>query len=168
MENSDVKPHINRTGKVCSHYARYGISCDEYDDLRMRAAGCCEICGANEQDVPRKKLFVDHYEDDETIHIRGLLCTRCNWVMAAWDGNRSWGESIRWKDAAGRYAANSWEQPRRKRDPRVPVSGVLVRAVAFSTPGDLAERLRESLTAEELAALEALLKESATDTESAA
>lgn len=159
MEKSTVKPHNNRTGKVCSHYARYGINCDEYDDLRMRAAGRCEICGTDEQDVPRKKLFVDHFEDDQTIHIRGLLCTRCNWVMAAWDGNRSWGDSIRWKDAAARYASNTWEQPRRKDEPRTPLAVAGSRIVAFASPGDLAARLRECLSPEELAALEALLRE---------
>lgn len=160
MENSTTKqpekPRHNTDGKVCSHYARYRLTCDDYDAMYARANGCCEICGAAERDVPRKKLFVDHYEDEQTIYVRGLVCTRCNRVMSAWDGNDSWGTKLRWKEAAARYAANSWQQPRAKTQP-VPAPSSEKRMVIFAGPEDLAGHLRKALTADEISDLVARL-----------
>lgn len=43
-------------GKTCFHFMGYGLTCDEYDALRARAAGHCEICGIAEGDTPRGAL----------------------------------------------------------------------------------------------------------------
>ena len=111
----DALTFHTRSGKACSHYARHGLDCDEYDALYTRANGCCEICGTPEAEAARKKLFIDHFEDKEVTYVRGLVCARCNHVMCSYDGNRSWGErTTPWKEAAARYAANAWQSPRQK------------------------------------------------------
>ena len=32
-------------GKLCHHFAYHGLTCDEYDAMRARCGGRCEICG---------------------------------------------------------------------------------------------------------------------------
>ena len=63
---------------------------EERRALLDRQGGVCAICGKQN----RGRLFVDH--DHATGEIRGLLCLRCNWQLAAW---------IRpeWLDAAAAY-----------------------------------------------------------------
>lgn len=55
----------------------YGITPDEYIDLRERQGDRCAICGGK---CPTgRRLGVDH--DHDTKAIRGLLCTRCNTLI---------------------------------------------------------------------------------------
>jgi len=56
------------------------LSFDEYEQLREFQDGKCHLCGVPETETGRG-LFVDH--DHKTGKIRGLLCCRCN-VMVAW------------------------------------------------------------------------------------
>lgn len=80
-------------GATCHHFQRYGITCDEYDELQARAAGRCEICNREENEVPGETLFIDHVHDTNPLIIRGLVCARCNSVMACHDGAKKWGPS---------------------------------------------------------------------------
>jgi hypothetical protein len=99
-------------GKVCHHFAYHGLTCDEYDALRARAAGHCEICGIAEEDTPRGFLVVDHFQQDRISFIRGLLCDRCNsGVMVCLDGRKVWGTNRRWEARARAYEQNSWQRP---------------------------------------------------------
>lgn len=65
------------------YLGRYGITPVQMQKLRADQGSCCKICGAHEDDLP-KKLFVDH----DHAHcgdtkgcpdcVRGLLCQPCN------------------------------------------------------------------------------------------
>lgn len=56
---------------------QYGITPDEYLDLRERQSNACAICGG---ECPTgRRLGVDH--DHFTGGVRGLLCTRCNTLI---------------------------------------------------------------------------------------
>ena len=57
---------------------RYGITCDQYDDMVVAQNGLCAICG-KEPDGHRPQLFVDH--NHETGEVRGLLCNKCNTAL---------------------------------------------------------------------------------------
>ncbi|MEU6674860.1 endonuclease domain-containing protein [Streptomyces sp. NPDC046925] len=96
-------------GKLCHHYAEYRLSCDEFDSLHARAAGCCEICRTPQNETGGKRLVIDHYQDRNESFVRGLLCDKCNAVMACFDGRKRWGANRSWEAAARRYAANSWQ-----------------------------------------------------------
>lgn len=51
--------------------ARYGMTEDDYEQMRLEQNGCCACCGR-----PQLLLHVDH--DHYTDKVRGLLCTQCN------------------------------------------------------------------------------------------
>ena len=57
--------------------ATYGLTVDEYDALLEVEDGTCWICGGRSGE---KHLAVDH--DHKTGQVRGLLCKRCNSVLA--------------------------------------------------------------------------------------
>lgn len=101
----------NPAGKTCHHYARYRLTCDEFDALRVRSGGCCEICKTPEGQTASKKLCIDHYSRSGVSYVRGLLCNRCNTVMACLDGNKPWGANRIWEDAARQYMAATWLTP---------------------------------------------------------
>lgn len=55
----------------------YGISLEEYYQMRNQQNGLCKLCGNPPGVNPRqKRLCIDH--DPETGRIRGLLCDTCN------------------------------------------------------------------------------------------
>ncbi|MFE9064876.1 endonuclease domain-containing protein [Streptomyces violaceusniger] len=87
------------------------LTCDEYDELRERAGGCCEICGTPEAETGGKRLVVDHFEGRGFRLVRGLLCDSCNAVMSCVDGTKRWGVNRRWESEALEYEASSWQQP---------------------------------------------------------
>jgi hypothetical protein len=55
--------------------ARYGLTQDDYDQLKESQDGKCAICGALEGRTG-VSLYIDH--DHGTGEIRGLLCGNCN------------------------------------------------------------------------------------------
>ncbi|MER6601169.1 endonuclease domain-containing protein [Streptomyces parvus] len=98
-------------GKLCHHFHEHRLTCDEYDRLKERAAGCCEICGTPEAETGGRRLVVDHFEGRLFRLVRGLLCDRCNSVMSCIDGTKRWGANRRWEARARQYEAASWHQP---------------------------------------------------------
>jgi hypothetical protein len=100
-------------GKTCHHWQHHWLTCDEYDQLRARAAGACEICRTPEAETGGRRLVIDHFEDRQARlwFIRGLVCDRCNTVMSCFDGHKPWGANRRWEAAAREYEARSWQQP---------------------------------------------------------
>lgn len=54
--------------------SKYGLSCEDFENLRKMQDGKCAIC----QDVfvASKRLHVDH--NHSTGKVRGLLCSPCN------------------------------------------------------------------------------------------
>lgn len=88
-------------GKTCCHWGPYSLTCYEYEELRSRANGQCEICEVPEDDVYGQLLVIDHCH--KTGGPRGLICRRCNAVMACFDGNKRWGANRRWEEHAATY-----------------------------------------------------------------
>ena len=56
---------------------KYNLTGEQYDLLLEWSGGCCWICGGKSGG---KNLAVDH--NHKTGRIRGLLCKRCNGVLA--------------------------------------------------------------------------------------
>ena len=54
----------------------YGITVEQYDEIRMSQNYCCAICKIHETKATRQKLYVDH--SHITGQNRGLLCATCN------------------------------------------------------------------------------------------
>jgi hypothetical protein len=98
-------------GRTCHHFQYHRLTCDEYDSLRARAAGRCELCGIAEEEAGGKRLVVDHFELGSARFIRGVLCDKCNAVMSCLDGTKTWGQNRSWEARALAYEANAWHQP---------------------------------------------------------
>jgi hypothetical protein len=65
---------------------KYGLSYDQYRDMREAQGFSCAICEKNEKDVPQGRasktehaLHVDHCHSTNTV--RALLCTNCNTIL---------------------------------------------------------------------------------------
>lgn len=56
--------------------AKFGLTVEAYEALRVAQNYECKICGAAEHDSRDGVLHVDH--DHETQQVRGLLCNHCN------------------------------------------------------------------------------------------
>jgi hypothetical protein len=63
----------------------YGITLEQYEDMRCAQNYKCAICGLDEVDNKNKKLFVDHCHDTQTV--RGLLCHWCNAALGSFKDN---------------------------------------------------------------------------------
>lgn len=98
-------------GKTCHHFVHHGLSCDQYDELRARAAGRCELCDLPEAETGGRRLVVDHFEGDGVSFVRGMICDRCNSTMSCMDEMKPWGSKRIWEDAARAYEARSWQRP---------------------------------------------------------
>lgn len=95
--------------KICNHFNSYGLLCDEYDQLKERAAGACEICDTPEAETTRGALVIDHFESRDLFFVRGLVCDRCNGVMARHDRKLTWGPATRpFAERARAYHLRSW------------------------------------------------------------
>jgi hypothetical protein len=109
--SKDQNRHHPR-GAICWHYSRFRLTCDEYDAMRARAGGSCEICGTAEMETRGRRLVVDHFSGRPASYVRGLVCDRCNSVMSCHDGHKNWGPlTTPWREKAAEYAANSWHSP---------------------------------------------------------
>jgi hypothetical protein len=96
----------------------YGITLEDYNQMRAEQDYRCVICGRHEDDLPlanrpgrpRKDgkktrqaqvLYVDH--DHATGAIRGLLCARCNTALGQFgESPELLGRAIRYLEAQGR------------------------------------------------------------------
>lgn len=60
-----------------------GIEAEDYNNLLIRAAGCCEVCGRPERSMSTNghsfMLALDH--DHATMQVRGMLCRPCNTAL---------------------------------------------------------------------------------------
>lgn len=69
---------------------RYGITPDEYEALLDAQGGVCAVCGGSR----RYNLHIDHDHvvermcGDTRVSVRGLLCRRCNSLLAKVRDNR--------------------------------------------------------------------------------
>lgn len=66
-------PHSSVSKHLCHHWHDYGMTCEDYDVLLLRAGGRCEMCG-----VQRDPLHVDHDHKVAQGAVRGLVCPKCN------------------------------------------------------------------------------------------
>jgi hypothetical protein len=66
----------------------YGISYEEYIELKELQGNCCAIC-KNPDSVTKRtdRLFVDHCHT--TGEVRGLLCSKCNHGLGHFNDNPS-------------------------------------------------------------------------------
>ena len=56
-----------------------GVTTEVYERMLASQGGGCAICG---NEPKTRRLHVDH--DHATGRVRGLLCHRCNRVLATW------------------------------------------------------------------------------------
>ncbi len=68
------KKYPNRTRNT-NLKVKYGISQDDYDQIKKKQDNKCAICGEDEKNLKRI-LCVDHCHT--TKEVRGLLCDTCN------------------------------------------------------------------------------------------
>lgn len=110
-ETPAVRPfnrHVDPS-KICHHFQRFDLDCDEYDQLRQRAAGRCEICKTPEEDTTRGRLIIEHYHHGDVWFVRGLVCDKCNRVMACHDRSMAWGPATRpFAEQGAAFHRNAW------------------------------------------------------------
>lgn len=58
--------------------SKYGITIEEYNEMFQDQCGCCAICNIHQSEL-KETLYVDH--NHLTGEIRGLLCSKCNFVL---------------------------------------------------------------------------------------
>lgn len=87
----DPVDHIPRYSSSCkecqslmTRLKYYGITKQEFEELRESHNDCCAICGMSEEDAWNKKtkhygLYIDHCH--LSGEIRGLLCHSCNLII---------------------------------------------------------------------------------------
>lgn len=63
----------------------YGISLDDYNEMRVKQNYSCAVCGKHETEAVRKMLYVDHCHT--TNKVRGLLCSVCNKALGLFKDN---------------------------------------------------------------------------------
>lgn len=61
----------------------YGINQRQYDAMLERQNNRCAICERSFSNMPRHRVMIDH--DHKTGVVRGILCSRCNPLLAALD-----------------------------------------------------------------------------------
>lgn len=85
----------------CQHKI-YFLSCEDYDSLWERAGGACEICRTPQADVRGGKLYIDHDHRYGDFAVRGLLCPRCNKLVARVEMTNEWHHEV------SSYLKNAW------------------------------------------------------------
>jgi hypothetical protein len=136
--------HANGSGGTCLHATVYGLMCEEYEAMRDRAQDCCELCRTPGSETPRGALVIDHFDGKGVRFVRGLLCDRCNALMARHDGTAPWGPSTEHrKDEARSYHLTAFDEPTDDEFERADaVIAERVRALA----GRCAPRVRKPVT----------------------
>jgi hypothetical protein len=81
----------------------YGLNCRDYEQILTDTQQRCELCGVGPRGNTYGKLFIDHDPSVGQWAVRGLLCHRCNSLIADKPG---WGVVL----PAGTegYLANPW------------------------------------------------------------
>ena len=69
-----LKPYNKDAARASVLRRQFGITLEQYNEMRAAQGGVCAICG--EACVSGRALAVDH--DHASGVIRGLLCARCN------------------------------------------------------------------------------------------
>jgi len=85
----------------CQHKI-YFLSCEDYDFLWERAGGACEICRTPQADVRGGKLYIDHDHRYGDFAVRGLLCPKCNKLVARVEKTNEWNHQV------SVYLQNAW------------------------------------------------------------
>lgn len=97
---------------TCLHAYSYGLTCAQYEAMRDRAGDCCELCRTPGLETPRRALVIDHFDGKGVRFVRGLLCDRCNALMARHDGTAPWGPSTEHRqDEARTYHRAAFGKP---------------------------------------------------------
>jgi len=73
--NNPNRPRNNKAEKL---KLRYGLSYEQWENIREKENYSCMICGITEDEMPRK-LDVDHCHN--TNRVRGVLCNNCNSIL---------------------------------------------------------------------------------------
>lgn len=68
-------------GHRTCHHRKYMLTCDDYDHLRQRAHGRCEMCRTRAKDTGHGILYIDHDPRRGDWAVRGMLCTSCNTIV---------------------------------------------------------------------------------------
>lgn len=64
----------------------YGLSKEQYLELKDRAGGVCEICNTPFEDRHGYHMVIDHCH--KTGVIRGLLCNKCNQALGLFNDSK--------------------------------------------------------------------------------
>ena len=70
------KQYMKAYSKKYSLKSKYNLTEEDYQELLIKQNHKCAICGIDQEELPNKKLYVDH--DHETGQVRELLCHNCN------------------------------------------------------------------------------------------
>lgn len=81
------------------------MTCEDFDHLRARAAGRCEMCGLPEGRTGHGQLHIDHDPRRGYWAVRGLLCSHCNTSLGP--GESPWSSPRHLK-----YLAQPWVDER--------------------------------------------------------
>lgn len=89
--NADSKrPHSSKRGQAGDRVAKhrqyaYGITSEQYEEMRRLQNYECAICFASERSQRHGRLSIDH--DHNTGKVRGLLCSACNGALGLFFDN---------------------------------------------------------------------------------
>lgn len=59
----------------CTTHRIYRLTCPQYDELRERGRGLCEVC----QVAPG--IYIDHDHAYDPTGVRGMVCPSCNAIL---------------------------------------------------------------------------------------
>ncbi|OLT24395.1 hypothetical protein BJF79_13720 [Actinomadura sp. CNU-125] len=82
----------------CQTHRSYRLDCEQYEGLRIESHGMCQICGFPAEEMPQRKLYIDHAWPGRWA-VRGLLCIRCNTQLEG---------GVAFSSAAAAYLGNAW------------------------------------------------------------
>lgn len=77
------------TGHATCQHRVYRMTCEQFEDLRERAAGRCEVCRIPAEETPQGKLQIDHDGRLGQSAVRGLLCPGCNTLVKFVEAGRA-------------------------------------------------------------------------------
>lgn len=72
--------HYNTRGVLKQRLKKFGMTLEQHQQMYAAQGGCCDICRVA---VGYDKICLDH--DHETGKARGMLCCKCNTMLAGFD-----------------------------------------------------------------------------------